>query len=124
MILLVALNRAPCDAQRSANAAAGIHIEAFNVSRRSMHTLTIGALLSGALLGRWFKVLVLIPTIFVTTIAAFVGWMLGSDGFASVLWKLACTSIGLQLGYVAGVAIRLVVSDLGRALASVRRNES
>ena len=89
-----------------------------------MHTLTIGALLSGALLGRWFKVLVLIPTIFVTTIAAFVGWVLGSDGFASVLWKLACTSIGLQLGYVAGVAIRLVVSDLGRALASVRRNES
>jgi hypothetical protein len=89
-----------------------------------MHTLTIGALLSGALLGRWFKVLVLIPTIFVITIAAFVGWVLGSDGFASVLWKLACTSIGLQLGYVAGVAIRLVASDLGRALASVRRNES
>ena len=41
-----------------------------------MYGLTIGAL-SGALLGWRFKVFVLIPTIFVATIAAFVGWMLG-----------------------------------------------
>jgi len=76
-----------------------------------MYALTIGALLSGVVLGWRFKVFVLIPTIFVATIVAFVGCMLGSDGPGSVLWELAYTSVGLQLGYVAGVVARFTASD-------------
>ena len=88
-----------------------------------MYALTIGALLSGVLLGWRFKVFVLIPTIFVATVAAFVGWILGSDGLASVLWELAYTSIGLQFGYVAGVAARFTASGLGKIPGSVQPNE-
>jgi hypothetical protein len=87
-----------------------------------MYALTIGAL-SGALLGLRFKVFVLVPAIFIAIIATCVGWMLGSDGLASALWELASTSIGLQLGYVAGVGARVAASNLGKIQDSVRPKE-
>jgi len=72
--------------------------------------LTLMGALAGAVLGLRFKVLVLVPVICVALAIVLVNGIARSDG----VWWLAFTMImiatALQLGYVLGIVVRVVIN--------------
>ncbi len=72
-------------------------------------TLAIAAVLSGYLLGIWFKVYILIPVIPLgVAVAVTVGFALDSSASA-ILLAAILTVTGLQLGYAAATAIAFML---------------
>jgi hypothetical protein len=70
--------------------------------------------LLGAVLGMRFKVLILIPAIAFALIAILVGGVARADSVSAILIAIVLTSIGLQIGYLSGIATRYSIA-LARA---------
>jgi hypothetical protein len=65
-----------------------------------MSTLAIIALLTGALLGMRFKVLVLVPTMALAIVAVVAGGIAHHDEASSIGHAMLMAAIGLQVGYL------------------------
>jgi hypothetical protein len=86
--------------------------------------LIIGSVLLGALLGRFFKVWILIPTGAVAVIAAFASSFFHYQGLLGVFFECAVLLTCLQIGYVSGLFSRPIPSklrQLGKTRAAPRR---
>lgn len=68
-----------------------------------MPILIIGGVLFGAVLGRFLKVWVLMPTFAVTFIAAFASSSFHGQGLMGALFNCAVLLTCLQIGYAAGL---------------------
>jgi hypothetical protein len=79
-----------------------------------MSMLILLVFLLGAILGMRFKVLILIPVIAFALIAILVGGVTRGDSVSAILFAIALVSIGLQLGYLTGIATRYTIA-LARA---------
>ena len=77
-----------------------------------MTILIIGNVLLGALLGRFFKVWILIPTGAVAVIAAFASSFFHDQGLLGVFFECAVLLTCLQIGYVSGLFSRPIPSNL------------
>ena len=79
-----------------------------------MSMLILLVFLLGAILGMRFKVLVLIPVIAFALIAILVGGVTRGDSASAILIAIVLVSIGLQIGYLSGIATRYTIA-LARA---------
>jgi hypothetical protein len=70
--------------------------------------LIIGGVLLGAVLGRFLKVWVLMPTFAVTFIAAFASSSFHGQGLMGALFGCAVLLTCLQVGYAAGLFSRAI----------------
>jgi hypothetical protein len=68
-----------------------------------MATLLIGSILLGAVLGRFFKVLVLVPVCALVLAAVFVKSAGVEHGLVHPLFEFAVLITSLQIGYVSGL---------------------
>ena len=71
-----------------------------------MTILIVGVVLLGAVLGRFFRVWILVPTGAVTVLAALASSILHDAGIFGVLSECVVVLVGLQIGYVTGVFSR------------------
>ena len=77
-----------------------------------MTILIVGVVLLGAVLGRFFRVWILVPTGAVAVLAALASSILHDAGIFGVLSECAVVLIGLQIGYVTGVFSRPLHSEV------------
>jgi len=75
-----------------------------------MLTLSLMALLAGAALGMRFKVLVLVPTIFLTLLALLAVGISAEGGFSFIALAMVVAATCLQLGYLIAVGARYAVA--------------
>jgi hypothetical protein len=73
-------------------------------------TLTITALLTGAVLGQRLNVLILFPIIFIGLISIPLFSLLDHDSLSSTLLRIAFVITALQLGYFGGTITRVIVA--------------
>jgi hypothetical protein len=85
--------------------------------------LAIISFLAGTALGLRYKVLILVPAVFLAmTLAAIIG--VGSaDHFWSIVLAMVILGTAVQLGYLAGVAIRAAVGSIGVPMIGGRNPE-
>ena len=74
-----------------------------------MTVLLIGSVLLGALLGRFFKVLVLVPASAAVLIALLIQSASAWHGLLHLFLEFAVLVISLQIGYVAGLFSHLII---------------
>jgi len=75
-----------------------------------MLTLSLISLLAGAALGMRFKVLVLVPAIFLALLAILAGGISASASFSFVALAMVIAATCLQLGYLLGVGARYAMA--------------
>ena len=68
--------------------------------------LAIVSVLAGIMLGLRYKVLILVPAVFVATIFAMTVAIARGDHFWSITLAMAIPGTAVQLGYLAGLVIR------------------
>ena len=73
-----------------------------------MIMLTVIAILTGAVLGLRFTVLILVPASFIGSVATFGIGIAHSNGLWSILLALVLVISALQIGYFSGAVIRFV----------------
>jgi hypothetical protein len=85
--------------------------------------LIIGSILLGVVLGRFFKVWILIPTGAVAIITAFASSFFHDQGLLGVFFECAVLLTCLQIGYASGLFSHLIPSklqQLGKTRAAPR----
>jgi len=75
--------------------------------------ITIIGILTGAVLGTRYKVLCLVPAILAGTIALAVFDQFNAVPLGSTALAALALAVGLQIGYLAGVAVRYVLGASG-----------
>jgi hypothetical protein len=82
-----------------------------------MSSVIIGGMLFGALLGRYFRVLVLAPAILIAVAAVTLIGIANGEGARAVSLTVLSVAASLQAAYIAGCILRAMVSapSLGRA---------
>lgn len=75
-----------------------------------MTILIIGSVLLGAVLGRFFKVLVLVPACMLVFTAVLVRSVYVEEGLLRALLEIAMLIAALQIGYISGVFFHFVPS--------------
>jgi hypothetical protein len=68
--------------------------------------LSIVSLTAGALLAHRFKIIVLVPATLMVALLAVGAGLAQTRGVWSILLMIAATSVGLQIGYFAGILIQ------------------
>ena len=68
--------------------------------------LSLVSLTAGALLAYRFKIIVLVPATLLVALLAFGAGLAQTRGFWSILLTIAVASVGLQIGYFAGMLIQ------------------
>ena len=71
--------------------------------------LAIVSVLAGTALGLRYKVLILVPAVFVATIFAMTVAIARGDHFWSIILAIAIPGSAVQFGYLAGIVIRAAV---------------
>jgi hypothetical protein len=71
--------------------------------------LAIVGVLAGAALGLRYKVLILAPAVTLATTLAMIVAIARGEHFWSIILAMAISGTALQLGYLAGIAIRAAV---------------
>ena len=79
-----------------------------------MTVLLIAAALLGVILGRLFKVYVLIPTCFLTLIVALEGPTFGYESLTYSFLEMVLIATSIQIGYFVGLASRNLVIGVSR----------
>jgi O-antigen ligase len=74
-----------------------------------MFTLTIISILLGTALGLRCRVLVLVPTIGLALAVVAVAGIAGGDGVWQLLATMAVVATFIELGYIGGVVLRVVI---------------
>jgi hypothetical protein len=74
--------------------------------------LIIGSILLGAVLGRFFKVWILVPTGVVAVITVFASSFFHDQGLLGVFFECAVLLTCLQIGYATGLFSRPIPSKL------------
>jgi hypothetical protein len=82
-----------------------------NLGGIEMAMLLIGTALLGLVLGRFFKVFVLIPTCCFALVLAFAGPTLGYESLTYSFVEIALIIASLQIGYFIALASRDLLSD-------------
>lgn len=77
-----------------------------------MTILIIGSILLGAVLGRFFKVWILVPTVAVAVITVFASSFFHDKGLLGVFFECAVLLTCLQIGYATGLFSRPIPSKL------------
>jgi hypothetical protein len=88
--------------------------------------LAIISLLVGMVLGQRFRVLVLLPTIAIVVLVTVGAGLVQADSGWSIVLMAAATAASLQIGYLAGIAIRhiMVVARASRSPAASLRGSA
>jgi hypothetical protein len=94
-----------------------------------MSTLAIVTLLTGALLGMRFKVLVLVPTVALAIVAVLAGGIAHHEEAGSIGLAMLIATIGLQVGYLGGLAANQAImvvraARVRKAMPHTRRTVS
>jgi hypothetical protein len=83
--------------------------------------LAVISAIAGAVLGLRFKVLILVPAVMFAVMFAAVVGIARTDSVLSVVLLMAAVGTAVQLGYLAGIAVRAVIE---RAYALLVRNRN
>ena len=75
-----------------------------------MTAFTIGSMLFGALLGMYFRALVLAPAILIAVAAVTATGITGGEGARTIFLTMVVVAASLQAGYIAGGISRSIVS--------------
>jgi hypothetical protein len=75
-----------------------------------MAMLIIVSTLVGAVLGMRFRVFILVPAIVVGCLAAICGHVAFRVGLGATFAAVALIAVGLQIGYLGGIATRFVIA--------------
>jgi hypothetical protein len=76
----------------------------------AMLSLAAISILIGALLGSRFRIFVLFPATFVSFVAGVIAAVSGGGSWVALLGEVLITITGLQIGFLAGMALRFHVA--------------
>ena len=84
-----------------------------------MANLSIASILVGAVLGLYFRVLILVPVIGLAWAVVVAAGIASGESFLQVAIAIAAVAISVELGYLGGTVVRLIF-DVARAKRTLR----